>query len=121
MRSPTDKLFLFTSLALLFPAGAFPAEPPAGLHATVRYHLEDIYGRDHAAWPARYFEEDVNGDGHADWIATAECKPGKDCEADVFLCKRSAAGSCEDFCYAGSGPLSALRADPERLKCDDTC
>jgi hypothetical protein len=88
----------------------------------VRYQLEEIYGRDHAAWPARYTREDINGDGRTDWIAGAgDCGPGRDCEADVFLCRRSTGDRCDDFCYGGSGPLSAMRADPGRLKCEGTC
>jgi hypothetical protein len=122
MRPRYDTPWLFAFFITLFPACGLAGEPPAELHATARYQLEEIYGRDHAAWPATYVREDVNGDGQSDWITgAADCGPGEDCESDVFLCRRWSADRCDDYCYAGSVSLSALRAEPGRLKCEGTC
>ena len=88
----------------------------------VRWALEDLYVPDRGKWPLPVQSRDLDRDGVEELVAPVRgCTELADCEVELFLCKQFSAGSCLEYCYAGSGIFRALQEDAAKLKCERTC
>ena len=88
----------------------------------VRYMIEDIYGTDKSKWPKPIYSKDINADGMPDWLVQQPgCKQAGQCVLDTFICAKSEAGKCLEYCYTGGITQTEILNKSVELKCQSTC